>query len=295
MEIRQLEYFVSASLLGNLTRVAERHFVSQPNITIAIKKLETELGVTLFDRKKNKLVLTEEGMFFLQKIEPILIALKNSVAEMKDYRNENGGIVTLGIPPMISLFLFHRSSSISERFIQRWNSLVEEGTFGLHDKLSAGELDLAIVIINDCPKELVTVPLMTQQHVVCMSDKHPLAKKDSIDWEDLQYEPLILMKKDSWHRKTIIEECTKRGIHTHIFLSSNRVQTNIDLVAKNEGISFILDAVDLKAEKVITKAMTEPTYVTIGLAWKKDKYLSYATRALIKFIEDYIKEHFTIK
>ncbi|MEA7581021.1 LysR family transcriptional regulator substrate-binding protein, partial [Salmonella enterica subsp. enterica serovar Anatum] len=42
-----------------------------------------------------------------------------------------------------------------------------------------------IVIINDCPKELVTVPLMTQQHVVCMSDKHPLAKKDSIDWEDL--------------------------------------------------------------------------------------------------------------
>lgn len=45
-------------------------------------------------------------MFFLQKIEPILIALKNSVAEMKDYRNENGGIVTLGIPPMISLFLF---------------------------------------------------------------------------------------------------------------------------------------------------------------------------------------------
>ncbi|EKJ9500742.1 LysR family transcriptional regulator substrate-binding protein, partial [Salmonella enterica] len=174
-------------------------------------------------------------------------------------------------------------------------SLVEEGTFGLHDKLSAGELDLAIVIINDCPKELVTVPLMTQQHVVCMSDKHPLAKKDSIDWEDLQYEPLILMKKDSWHRKTIIEECTKRGIHTHIFLSSNRVQTNIDLVAKNEGISFILDAVDLKAEKVITKAMTEPTYVTIGLAWKKDKYLSYATRALIKFIEDYIKEHFTIK
>ncbi len=98
MEIRQLEYFVSASLLGNLTRVAERHFVSQPNITIAIKKLETELGVTLFDRKKNKLVLTEEGMFFLQKIEPILIALKNSVAEMKDYRNENGGIVTLGDP-----------------------------------------------------------------------------------------------------------------------------------------------------------------------------------------------------
>lgn len=163
MEIRQLEYFVSASLLGNLTRVAERHFVSQPNITIAIKKLETELGVTLFDRKKNKLVLTEEGMFFLQKIEPILIALKNSVAEMKDYRNENGGIVTLGIPPMISLFLFSPLfKHFREIYPEMELSLVEEGTFGLHDKLSAGELDLAIVIINDCPKELVTVPGNTQ-------------------------------------------------------------------------------------------------------------------------------------
>ncbi len=73
MEIRQLEYFVSASLLGNLTRVAERHFVSQPNITIAIKKLETELGVTLFDRKKNKLVLTEEGMFSYKKLNLSLL------------------------------------------------------------------------------------------------------------------------------------------------------------------------------------------------------------------------------
>lgn len=73
MEIRQLEYFVSASLLGNLTRVAERHFVSQPNITIAIKKLETELGVTLFDRKKNKLVLTEEACFSYKKLNLSLL------------------------------------------------------------------------------------------------------------------------------------------------------------------------------------------------------------------------------
>lgn len=96
---------------------------------------------------------------------------------MKDYRNENGGIVTLGIPPMISLFLFSPLfKHFREIYPEMELSLVEEGTFGLHDKLSAGELDLAIVIINDCPKELVTVPLMTQQHVVCMSDKHPLAK-----------------------------------------------------------------------------------------------------------------------
>lgn len=73
MEIRQLEYFVSASLLGNLTRVAERHFVSQPNITIAIKKLETELGVTLFDRKKNNLSLLRRACFSYKKLNLSLL------------------------------------------------------------------------------------------------------------------------------------------------------------------------------------------------------------------------------
>ncbi|MDP1465416.1 LysR family transcriptional regulator substrate-binding protein, partial [Klebsiella pneumoniae] len=78
----------------------------------------------------------------------------------------------------------------------------------------------------------------------------------------------------------------------HIFLSSNSVKNNIDLVAKNEGISFILDAVGLKCDGVTTRAMTEPVYVEIGLAWKKDKYLSYASRALIAFLEQYIKDNF---
>ncbi|MHC2961563.1 LysR family transcriptional regulator [Klebsiella pneumoniae] len=293
MEIRQLEYFISASALGNLTKVAERHYVSQPNITVAIKKLESELGVNLFERRKNKLVLTEEGEFFLLKVKPLIIALKNSVAEIKDYHNKNSGVVTLGIPPMISLFLFTPLfKHFRELYSEMELSLVEEGTFGLHQKLSHGDIDLAIVIINDAPEELVTVPLMTQQHVVCISDKHPLAKKKTIDWEDLQNEPLIVMKKDSWHRKAILNECEKRGVNTHIFLSSNSVNNNIDLVAKNEGISFILDAVGLKCDGVTTRAMTEPVYVEIGLAWKKDKYLSYASRALIAFLEQYIKDNF---
>lgn len=60
-------------------------------------------------------------------------------------------------------------------------------------------------------------------------------------------------------------------------------------MAKNEGISFILDAVGLKCDGVTTRAMTEPVYVEIGLAWKKDKYLSYASRALIAFPNSILK------
>ena len=63
MELRQLEYFQMASRLKNITRAAERLRVSQPNITVAIKKLENELGIQLFDRSQKQLALTPEGAY----------------------------------------------------------------------------------------------------------------------------------------------------------------------------------------------------------------------------------------
>ena len=69
MELRQLEYFQMASRLRNITRAAERLRVSQPNITVAIKKLENELGIQLFDRSQKQLALTPEGAVFLNRIE----------------------------------------------------------------------------------------------------------------------------------------------------------------------------------------------------------------------------------
>ena len=69
MELRQLEYFQMASRLKNITRAAERLRVSQPNITVAIKKLEAELGIQLFDRSQKQLALTPEGAVFLNRIE----------------------------------------------------------------------------------------------------------------------------------------------------------------------------------------------------------------------------------
>ena len=81
MELRQLEYFQMASRLKNITRAAERLGVSQPNITVAIKKLETELGIKLFDRSQKQLSLTPEGTIFLNRIEQALRKILKSITE----------------------------------------------------------------------------------------------------------------------------------------------------------------------------------------------------------------------
>ena len=93
MELRQLEYFQMASKLQNITRAAERLNVSQPNITVAIKKLEAELGIQLFDRSQKQLVLTPEGRVFLNRIELALRNIQDAILEVNDYKSLQRGTI----------------------------------------------------------------------------------------------------------------------------------------------------------------------------------------------------------
>ena len=93
MELRQLEYFQMTSRLKNITRAAERLNVSQPNITVAIKKLETELGVQLFDRSQKQLSLTPEGTVFLNRIDLELRNIQDAILEVNDYNQLQKGTI----------------------------------------------------------------------------------------------------------------------------------------------------------------------------------------------------------
>ena len=101
MELRQLEYFQMASRLKNITRAAERLRVSQPNITVAIKKLEAELGIQLFDRSQKQLALTPEGAVLLNRIELALRVILRRCRRLVDRHAAVGmqhDVNGLGIP-----------------------------------------------------------------------------------------------------------------------------------------------------------------------------------------------------
>ena len=89
MELRQLKYFQTASRLKNITRAAQKLKVSQPNITVAIKKLEAELGILLFDRSQKQLTLTPEGAVFLKRIEVALHNIDDALLEVNDYKHQS--------------------------------------------------------------------------------------------------------------------------------------------------------------------------------------------------------------
>ena len=155
MELRQLEYFQMASRLKNITRAAERLGVSQPNITVAIKKLETELGIKLFDRSQKQLSLTPEGTIFLNRIEQALRCIQDAVLEVNDYKQLQKGTIKIGIPPMIGAYLFPRIFSSFQHLYPHLDIyLYEKGSMAIRQQLERDELDFGIVILAEAAPNL---------------------------------------------------------------------------------------------------------------------------------------------
>jgi DNA-binding transcriptional LysR family regulator len=289
MELRQLEYFSKVSKLRSFTRAAEQLHVAQPSVTNAIRKLEEEFELQLFDRTQKKVVLTSEGEIFLQRVERILYEIRETFVEMNDYKILNKGTIKIGVPPMIGAYLF---PDIFTQFKKAYPDLevlvFEEGSMAARTMLEKAELDLGLIILPNSTNVFHTMPVITQQIVLCTSLDHLLCHEASVSFPQLKNEDFILLKEDSFHRHIIIQECKKHQFTPKIVFSSGQIQTIKALVASGVGISFLMQMVTKDNPRITTIPLTDPIELKIGLAWKKDRYVSKAAQAFIRFLHDYI-------
>ncbi len=285
MDLRQLEYFQMVCRLNSMTRAAERLYVAQPAISVAIHKLEVEMGVQLFERSQKQFTLTEEGRIFLQRAEDILHRSQDLLLEMNEYRELRKGVVKLGVPPMIGCYLFPR---IFAGFKQAYPALdltvIEEGSLAVRSMLEKDKLDLGIVITSHLPSLLNIKPITTGEILLCLAPSHPLATCSAVNFGQLINESFILLKEDTYHRQLILQKCKGHGFQPHVILDSSQVETIRGLVAKGLGISFLLDSIAHRDNQIHGLPLDPPLYIEIGLVWKKDRYLSKASQAFIDFI-----------
>lgn len=292
MELRQLEYFQMASRLKNITRAAERLNVSQPNITVAIKKLEAELGIQLFDRSQKQLSLTPEGTIFLNRIELALRNIQDAVLEVNDYKQLQKGTIKIGIPSMIGAYLFPKIFSSFQHLYPHLDIyLYEEGSMTIREQLERDELDFGIVILSDASSSLQLLPMARNQIVACVPEEHSLAQKNSININDISEADLIMLKEGSFLRYMVLNKLKMANISPNIVLESNQIETIKGLVSTNVGISFLLDFIVKGTPGIKILPFEDPIYVDLGLAWKKERYISKAAQSFIDFCKNTLNEH----
>ncbi len=286
MELRQLEYFHMASRMRNITRAAERLGVSQPNITVAIKKLETELGVQLFDRSQKQLCLTPEGEVFLSGIDRALHHINDAILEVNDYKDLQKGSIKIGIPPMMGAYMFPRIFSDFRRLYAHLDVfLYEDGSMNIRNQLEHDELDFGIIIISDMEHSLDLLPMSKNQLMACVPANSYLVEKGFVSPDDIASSEIIMLKEGAYLRKLVNEKMAEQKIVPNVLLESNQVITIKGLVANGVGMAFLLDFIAEDTPGICALPFEKPVFVEVGLAWKTGKYVSRAARSFIEFCQ----------
>ena len=287
MDLRQLEYFQMVSKTNSITRAAEQLHISQSTVTLAIQKLEDELGSPLLDRSQKQLSLTPEGKAFVQKVSDALNLLQDGVAEVNNYRQLKKGTLKVGVPPMIGSYLFPEIlAGFKKLYPHLQLSIYEESSFAIRQLLEKGELDIGIVNLFQPTQFLQALVIAKEEFVVCLPLTHPLKNLHSIALRELKDEPFILFKPGAYNRQIILDECRKLDFVPTIILETDQIETMKGLVAKGAGICFLIEEIARKGTDYVAIPLANPLYLEFGIAWKKDKYLSMAAQAFISFITD---------
>ena len=160
----------------------------------------------------------------------------------------------------------------------------------IREQLERDELAFGIIIISGASNHLQLLPMSKNQVVCCVPEDSPLAKKKTLSLQDVADANVVMMKEGSFLRQTILTKMSAENITPNIVLESNQVITLKGLVASGVGVAFLLDMVVEDTPGVKAIPLSDPIYVDVGLAWKKDRYISKAAQSFIDFCKDLLKK-----
>jgi DNA-binding transcriptional LysR family regulator len=285
MDIKPLRYFVEVAHHASFTRAAEVLHVAQPAVSMAIRKLEAELELTLFHRNDRRVSLTDEGQRLLQHARRILQTLDDAQLEMQELRGLTRGEVRVGIPGMLGSYYFPPIlMAFRHRYPNLRLSVVEAGTGALRDMLQEGLLDLAIIVADAVPDDLEASLFLRQQMMVILPKDHALAQQPRISYEAFFSEELVLFQPGYFHRKAVDQIAERCGCAPNIGFETNLLPLIKSIVKQGFGISTLLAMVLRDDPDLVAVPFEEPVWLDLSIAWRRQGYLSRANRAFVDFV-----------
>jgi DNA-binding transcriptional LysR family regulator len=241
--LRQLQYFVAAAERGTVSGAAQHLSISQSSVTEAIKELEAELGVELFERHPRGLSITHKGHQFLRHATKILTDVSDARRSFSSDQSMGSGRLALGVTSLVAGYVL---SDLLARYRRAWPGVevtaIEDTGDYLEHLLVGGELDVAVMVISNLRDRMALQAeiLEVSQYLLWLPLGHPLAAQDIIHIQDIAREPLIMLTVDE------IEENTGKllvalGQRPHVAFRTRSVEAVRSLVATGAGIALLPD------------------------------------------------------
>lgn len=291
MDIKQISYFMAVAQEGSFSRAAEKLEVSQPTLSMAVKKLEEELGAELFYSFNRRQNLTDEGLRLKEGAAKLLEVYQETIENVKLSDYVGSGAVTLGLSPLFGACFFgDLIPSFSAAYPNIKINMLEDGANKIDELVEKGEVDLAVTLNTERMASFASCHFSTQRNVALLHKKHPLANAKSITVADLKEDSFAIFNQDFILNRQIMSACHAAGFRPKIALLSSQWDFMVELVSRNRAVSILPKPVLDKhpdPNVVCVPLMDSMKYWDIVLAWNKQKYMSKSCRLFL----DYVKEN----
>ncbi|ARS52466.1 hydrogen peroxide-inducible genes activator [Kushneria konosiri] len=295
MTLTELRYIVTLAQERHFGRAAERCFVSQPTLSVAVKKLEEELGVALFERSKSTVQVTPLGEKIVEQASRVLeqaSAIKELANEGKDQLSSP---LRVGAIHTIGPYLFpHLIPTLSEEAPQMPLYIEENLTGELRRKLRSGELDVIIVALPFAEPDVLTKSLYDEPFEVLLPAGHAWLSRKEIDRDVLYDEKMLMLGEGHCFRDQVLEACPTIKDHVHqpgntLIAEGGSLETIRHMVASGLGITVVpqsaTGSVHYASGLLETRPFKDPApYRTVALAWRasfpRPKAIDAITRAI---------------
>ncbi len=293
MNIRDLRYILAVAEYGHFGQAAAHCYVSQPTLSMQIKKLEDELGIALFERHPKKVRINPAAEPILAQAQAILTAIDELKSLAQQAQDPLSGEVRLGIIPTVAPYLLGRiSASLQKKMPKLKLKIHEDKTENIISQLRKGQLDgiiLALPITGI--KDLAQQTLYEEKFKIALSKNNPLAKKKYLSLKEIIQQPLLLLAEGHCLRDQALSLCQTQQNIAHDFQATS-LETLSQIVAASDNITLFPELATLKntnAHLVFRNFNPPSPKRTIALLWRnsnpRKKIFHYLATAITEIVE----------
>lgn len=297
MNIRDLKYLVAVADFRHFGNAAAACFVSQPALSMQIKKLEELLGVQLIERTNKCVFLTDIGKQITEHAREILCRVDALQDLAKQARDPFSGDLRIGIIPTLAPYLLPQIiPSLSQLFPRLKIYLTEEQTSHLINKLKHGKLDAALFGLPLSDTDFTALPLFEEELVLALPMGHALSKRKSVSHADLSDKTLLLLEDGHCLRDQALSLCHAVNAFSDKSFEATSLETLRHMVATNAGITLMpkLACKDNDGICYLPFSSPKPTRM-VGLIWRPSTAKKMVLESMVVNIRKVLKKQKAVK
>lgn len=292
IDFKALRYCEAVARHKSITKAAQELRIAQPALSIAIKKLEEELGVILFTRQARQVTPSPEALLLMARAERIFEELALAREELQAASDLRVGEVKIGMPPMYGQSFLPKAISAFHRLYPAVALTVMAGSAeSVKKMLDSGAIDIGMLEARRVPEDWPSVEVGRDETVLCVRADHPLASRKRVRAQDLDGLPMAVFDSTYLQRSVLEDLCAEAGIKMRIALQSNYVPLIREAVADGVGAANMLRTSVSGDNRIRTLSFEPAQTFSFRLCWRSARALTKASRTFLDVARKEAQSH----